>query len=44
MEDIIRDFIDWAKENSPDAWWIYEETDEAIEKYAEYLKSELEEN
>lgn len=32
MEEIIREFIEWAQENSPDAWWIYEHTDEAIEK------------
>lgn len=33
MEEILREFIEWAHENSPDAWWIYENTDEAIEKF-----------
>lgn len=33
MEEILREFIEWAQENSPDAWWIYENTDDAIEKF-----------
>lgn len=34
-EEIIREFIEWAQENSPDAWWIYDETDEAIRLFLE---------
>lgn len=33
IEDWIREFIEWAEQESPDAWWIYEHTDEAIEKF-----------
>lgn len=40
MEDIIRDFVEWAHSNSPDAWLIFDETDDAIEKYMEFRKSE----
>jgi len=35
MEEIIKEFIEWAHINSPDAWWIYENTDEAIEQFME---------
>lgn len=35
MEEILREFIEWAQENSPDAWWIYENTDEAIKQFME---------
>jgi len=38
MEDILREFIEWAQTNSPHAWWIYEETDEAIEKFMKQRK------
>lgn len=43
MEDIIREFIDWAREKSPDAWWIYESTEEAIEQYMKERDAEDEE-
>lgn len=33
MKELLEEFIEWAKENSPDAWYIYEETDEAIERF-----------
>jgi len=33
MKEILEEFIDWARENSPDAWYIYENSDEAIEKF-----------
>lgn len=33
MEEILREFIEWAHTNSPDAWWIFENTDEAIEQF-----------
>lgn len=39
MEELLREFIEWAQESSPDAWWIYEHTDEAIEKFLEYKKN-----
>ncbi len=43
MEDLIREFIEWAHVNSPDAWWIYENTDEAIEKFMEQRDSDEDE-
>jgi|LakMenEpi03Aug12_release.lakeMendotaPanAssembly.Ray.scaffolds.fasta_scaffold3590563_1 hypothetical protein len=43
MEEIIREFIEWAHVTSPDAWWIYESTDEAIEKFMEQRDSDEEE-
>lgn len=36
MEELLSDFIEWAKENSPDAWYIYDNTEEAIEKYLKF--------
>jgi len=33
MEELLEEFIDWARENSPDAWYIYENSDEAIERF-----------
>ena len=35
LKEFLEEFIDWAHNNSPDAWWIYEHTDEAIEKFFE---------
>jgi len=32
-KNLIEEFIDWALIHSPDAWWIYDKTDEAIEKF-----------
>lgn len=40
MEEIIGEFIELAHNNSPDAWWIYENPEEAIKKYMEFRKSE----
>jgi hypothetical protein len=38
MEEIIRNFIEWAEVNAPDAWWLYENTDEAIEQYMKAVR------
>lgn len=38
MEDIIKEFIEWAHVESPDAWWIFEHPDEAIKKYMQHVK------
>lgn len=40
MEEILTDFIEWAKENSPDAWWIYENPEEAIKQFMEQQEDE----
>lgn len=36
MEDLLEEFIDWARENSPHAWYIFEETEEAIKAFMKY--------
>jgi len=33
MKELLQEFIEWAEVESPDAWWIYENTEEAIEKF-----------
>lgn len=33
MKKILEEFIEWAKNCGEDAWYIYEQTDEAIERY-----------
>jgi hypothetical protein len=32
---LLREFVEWAEENSPDAWYIYENTEEAISRFIE---------
>lgn len=34
-KEAIKAFIEWAEENSLDAWWIYENADEAADKFIE---------
>lgn len=38
MKELLKEFIEWAQENSQDAWWIYENTDEAIKKFMQHKK------
>ena len=33
IQSIIEDFIEWAKSCGEDAWYIFDNTDEAIERY-----------
>ena len=33
MEEIIKDFIDWAKDCGQDVYYVFDNTDEAIEEY-----------
>ena len=37
LKDLLEEFIDWAKDCGEDAFYIFEETDEAIEKFLEQL-------
>jgi hypothetical protein len=30
MKDILKEFIDWARDCGEDAWYIFDNTDEAI--------------
>ena len=34
-EEILEHFIEWARENSPDAWFIYDEPEKAIKQFLE---------
>jgi 2-hydroxy-3-keto-5-methylthiopentenyl-1-phosphate phosphatase len=42
IEDTLHEFIDWARENSSDAWDIYENQDEFVDKYLQHLKEQEE--
>jgi hypothetical protein len=33
MKDILKEFIDWARDCGEDAWYIFDNTDEAIERF-----------
>lgn len=33
MKELLEEFIEWARENSQDVFYIFDETDEAIEKF-----------
>lgn len=39
VSEIVNEFIGWAESNSPDAWWIYDDTDSAIRKFILYRNS-----
>ena len=33
IKDILIEFIDWARDCGEDAWYIYDNTDEAIDRF-----------
>lgn len=33
MEEILREFVDWARDEGHDSFYIYEETEEAIKRF-----------
>ena len=35
LEDLLEEFIDWARDCGKDAFYIFEETEEAIKKFFE---------
>jgi hypothetical protein len=35
LKDLLEEFIDWARDCGEDAFYIFENTDEAIEKFLE---------
>jgi hypothetical protein len=35
LEDLLEEFIDWARDCGEDAFYIFEETEEAIKKFFE---------
>lgn len=41
-EELLSDFIDWAEMNAPDAWWIFENKDDAIEQFLIWYNQDIE--
>jgi hypothetical protein len=39
MKELLEEFIEWAKECGEDAWYIYENTEEAIERFMKKKES-----
>lgn len=33
IKDLLEEFVDWAKNCGEDAWYIFENTDEAIKRF-----------
>lgn len=33
IKDLLEEFIDWAKDCGEDAWYIFDNTEEAIERF-----------
>ena len=33
IKDLLEEFVDWAKDCGEDAWYIFDHTDEAIERF-----------
>ena len=33
IKDLLEEFVDWAKDCGEDAWYIFENTEEAIERF-----------
>lgn len=33
MEELLEEFVDWARDCGEDAWYIFDCTEEAIEKF-----------
>lgn len=42
LKDFLEEFIDWARDCGEDAFYIFEETDEAINKFLEQRKIDIE--
>lgn len=39
-EQILKDFVDWLRDCGEDAFWVFDNTDIAIETYIEYNRIE----
>ena len=33
IKDLLEEFVDWAKDCDEDAWYIFDNTEEAIERF-----------
>ena len=33
IKDLLEEFVDWAKDCGEDAWYIFDNTEEAIERF-----------
>lgn len=38
LKDILEQFIEWARDCGEDAFYIFDEQDEAIERFLQYLE------
>jgi hypothetical protein len=38
IKDLLEEFIDWAKDCGEDVWYIFENTEEAIERFLKQRK------
>lgn len=43
LKEMLTEFIDWARDCGEDAWYIFENTDEAIERFFKETQSDEEE-
>ena len=39
LKEFLEEFIDWAKDCGEDAWYIFDNTEEAIEKFFKQRES-----
>jgi hypothetical protein len=37
-KELLEDFIDWARDCGQDAWYIFDNTEEAIKEFLKQLK------
>ena len=40
LKEMLTDFIGWARDCGEDAWYIFENTDEAIERFLKETQSD----
>ena len=40
MEEIILDFIEWARDCGQDAFYIFDDTEDALRAYMEHLENQ----
>ena len=38
IKDLLEEFVDWAKDCGEDAWYIFDNTEEAIERFLKQLE------
>jgi len=43
LKKMLTEFIDWAKDCGEDSWYIFENTDEAVERFFKETQSDEDE-